>query len=633
MTVARETLPRADLAPALAQADLRVLLMVVFHLTGDRRWLAPPFTPKRDAKLIADEDAGLAPEAAAELRAAALDLLAGPPEPPAVAAPDEALMGEMMAACLGHPVEPDYAPMMREELGFAPRPPAWPEGARPPDPPARPVAIVGAGASGLAMARMLDGLGIPFTVLEADAEVGGTWRRNRYPGAAVDTPNHAYSFSFGERADWSRWFSPQPEIERYLLERSHEFGVRDRIRFRTRVTRCDWAGDHWRLALETPEGPEVLEAFALVSAIGPLSDVRRARFEGEAAFAGRLFHSADWPADLDLSGRRVAVIGTGASALQIVPAIVDRVAALTVHQRTPQWVREIPRLLEPMTDGARYLLRRVPFYAEWLRFTMLWRYGDGLLRTLRRDPDWPHPERAMNRVNDRHRAEMEAHVRRELEGRPDLIEKCLPAYPPYGKRMLLDNGWYRALRREHVELVTEPIARVTREGIETADGRLRPQDVIVVATGFDVTRFAARLNVTGRDGRRLEAEWAGEDPRAHLGVTVPGFPNLFVLQGPNTGLAHGGSAIFQAECQARYTALCLMEMLARGWTSLEVRREAHDAYVAKVDAEHAELVWAHPGVNTYYRNAAGRVVSVMPWRLVDYWGMTRTPDFSDYAAA
>jgi len=632
MVVARTRIARERLAPALEEADLRVLLMALFHLTGERRWLED-FRPKRDVKLIADEDAGFPEEEAAAIRGAALDVLSGPAAPPAVEDPGDALMVEMMSACLGHPVEPAYAPMMREELGFAKRRPGW-EGAAP-EPPARPVAVVGAGASGMVMARTLEELGLPCVVLEAADEVGGTWRRNRYPGAAVDTPNHAYSFSFGERADWSRWFSPQPEIERYMIERSREFGIRGRIRFRTRVTACDWdeGADGWRLTLETPEGRETLDAWAVVSAIGPLSDVKRARFEGEDDFAGPLFHTADWPEGLELAGKRVAVIGTGASALQTAPAIVDRVAGLTVFQRTPQWVREIPRLLEPMGEGQRMLLREVPFYAEWLRFTMFWRYGDGLLRTLRKDPEWPHPERSLNRINDRHREEMEAHVRRELEGRPDLIAKCLPGYPPYGKRILLDNGWYRALRREHVDLVTEPIRRIVAEGVETADGVVHGADVVVVATGFDVTRFAARLNVTGPGGRRLEDDWAGQDPKAYLGIAAPGFPNLFMLQGPNTGLGHGGSAIFQGECQSRYVARCLMAMLEKGWRRLEVRAEAQDEYVARVDAEHAQLVWTHPGMETYYRNPAGRVVSVMPWRLVDYWEMTRAPDLSDFRVA
>ncbi|MEM1315607.1 MAG: NAD(P)/FAD-dependent oxidoreductase [Pseudomonadota bacterium] len=620
------------LEAALEEADLRVLLMTVFHLSGDRRWLAPPFIPKRDVKLIADEDAGLAPEAAAELRAAAADLIRRG-APPAVEDPGDALMVEMMSACLGHKVPEEYALMMREEMGFASRRLAWSR------PPRRrfphPVIIVGAGASGMILATQLRELGIDFVVLEEGDEVGGTWRVNRYPGCAVDTPNHAYSFSFGSRADWSRFFSPRDELYRYMVDRSHEFGIREAIRFRHRVVEARWndADSAWSVLVETPEGRIPLVGSALVSAIGPLSAPKIARIEGLDSFAGPAFHSTDWPEDFDPAGQRIAIIGTGASSLQMAPPLSREAASLTLYQRTPQWVRSIPRLLDPMGSGARKLLQELPFYAQWFRFTMLWRYGDGLLRTLRKDPDWPHPERALNRINDRHREEMTAHIESELDGRPDLLEKCLPSYPPFGKRILLDNGWYAMLRRDNVELVTDPIARIRPEGVETADGILRPADALVLATGFDVTRFAARLNVTGRDGRRLSEDWADEDPKAHLGITAPGFPNLFFLQGPATGLAHGGSAIFQSECQSRYILGCLLNMQEQGLRALEVRQDVHDAYMARVDAEHEQLVWTHPGMSTYYRNRRGRVVSVMPWRLVDYWTMTRAPDPADFHAA
>ncbi|MEM6438252.1 MAG: NAD(P)/FAD-dependent oxidoreductase [Pseudomonadota bacterium] len=620
------------LEAALQEADLRVLLMTVFHLSGDCRWLAAPYTPKRDVKLIADEDAGLPPEIADEIRAEAARLIRAA-APPAVEDPGDALMVEMMSACLGHPVGDEYATMMREEMGFSSR--RLTRWAEPKRPFPHPVIVVGAGASGMILATQLRELNIDHVVLEEGDEVGGTWRVNRYPGCAVDTPNHAYSFSFGERNDWSRFFSPRDELFDYMVRRSHDFGVREAIRFNHRVTRCDWdeAEAAWRVTVETPQSEETLTASALVSAIGPLSDAKIAKIEGLDTFRGPAFHSTQWPEDFQAAGKSIAVIGTGASSLQMGPPFSREAASLTLYQRTPQWVREIPRLLDPMGAGARHLLQKIPFYAEWFRFTMLWRYGDGLLRTLRKDPDWPHPERSLNRINDRHRQEMTAHIEAELEGRPDLLAKCLPSYPPFGKRILLDNGWYRMLRRDNVELVTDPIARITPEGVQTRDGKTREADVLVLATGFDVTRFAARLNVTGRDGRRLSDEWADENPKAHLGITAPGFPNLFMLQGPATGLAHGGSAIFQAECQARYILGCLLAMQEQGLATLDVRREVHDAYMARVDAEHEQLVWSHPGMSTYYRNAHGRVVSVMPWRLVDYWKMTRAPELADFHAA
>ena len=624
--------PAETLSRAIAEADLRILLMVLFHLTGDRRWLAPPFRPKRDVKLIADENAGLSAEAQAEIHEATIELLSQPDRQPAIDDPGDSLMVEMMSACLGESVPPEYAPMMREEMGFCSRHITWRRPEPAPRRDSRPVIIVGAGASGLALGANLQELGIPYVILEKNAEVGGTWLENHYPGCGVDTPNHAYSFSFGTRYYWSRYFSPRDEILDYLVRTADASGVRRHIRFNTQVMRADWdeGATCWRVRIATDGGEEELEGMSLVSAIGQLSLPSIPHLKGLKSFEGPVFHSAEWPSGLELAGKRVAVIGTGASSMQIVPTIVDKVASLAVYQRSPQWVRLIPRYHDPIGDGAQWLLKNVPYYAAWLRFTMLWRFGDGIMPTLRKDPDWPHPELSLNRTNDRHRQEMTDHIIRELGDRVDLLPKCLPTYPPYGKRMLLDNGWYRAMVRQNVELVTEDIDRVTANGIVTTDGQLRDADILVLATGFKVGLMAARLNVAGSGGRKLEDVWANDNPTAYLGITVPRFPNLFCMQGPNTGLGHGGSAIFQGECQARYIARCLTRMIEQGIAAIDVKPAAHDNYVRRVDAEHEQLVWTHPGMSTYYRNGRGRVVSVMPWRLVDYWAMTREPDFADY---
>jgi 4-hydroxyacetophenone monooxygenase len=261
---------------------------------------------------------------------------------------------------------------------------------------------------------------------------------------------------------------------------------------------------------------------------------------------------------------------------------------------------------------------------------MFWRYGDGLLPFLRKDPNWPYPDRAVNAGNDRHREELTNFILSELEGRPDLIAKCMPTYPPYGKRILLDNNWFRTLRKPNVELVTENIDHITRDGIVSADGKLHPADVIVVSTGFKVSEMAAKLHITGRDGKTLADAWANDNPTAYLGLTVPDFPNLFLMLGPNTGPAHGGSVIFQAECQSRYISACLVQMIERDIAAIDVHAKAKDAYVREVDAEHEQMIWTHPGMSTYYRNKSGRVFSAMPWRFVDYWAMTHDPDLQQY---
>ena len=627
-------LPRRqlDLPSAIAEADIRCLLMVLVHMTGDERWLEPPYKPKRDVRLIPDPDAGLPAEIQHEIRTAVVRLFAQGTPKPVITDPGDELILRMMRACLGENVAPDYAPLMREEMGFIPRQARWSQ--RPADQTLahHHVLIVGAGVCAIALAVALGQLGIHYTIVEKNAELGGTWYVNRYPGCGVDTPNHSYSYSFGSRNAWTRYFCQREELLEYLKKVADEYGIREHLRLNTQLTSSRWDDGkrRWISTLKTKDGEETFESTVLVSAIGQLNDPSRAHFNGEEDFKGLILHSALWPDDLKLDGKRVAVIGTGATSMQLVPSIADRVASLTVFQRTAQWARPVDGYSDPITEGAQWLLAHLPFYVQWYRFNMFWRYGDGLLPFLRKDPAWPHPDRAVNKGNDRHREELTDFIRSELKDRPDLIGKCVPTYPPYGKRILLDNGWYKTLTKPNVELVADEIDRFTRDGILTGDGKERPYDIIVVATGFKVTEMAARLDITGRGGKNLRDKWTGDNPTAYLGLTVPDFPNLFCMLGPNTGPAHGGSVIFQSECQSRYISACLVEMIERGLAAIDVRQEMHDDYVRKVDAEHEAMIWTHPGMTTYYRNKSGRVFSAMPWRFVDYWAMTHDADLNRY---
>lgn len=625
-------LTREQLAAALAAADLRVLLMVNYHLSGDERWLREPFRPRRDVRLIADEDAGFSPQLQRDVRAAALDLLMAPALTPAIACPTEALLQRMMSVCLGEQVPAEYAPMMLEQMGFEPLLRELPPLQTPLPDDLLPVLIVGAGVSGIALGKFLLEAGIGFQILDKNPEVGGTWWENVYPGCGVDTPNHAYSYSFGRRYAWSSFFSPRADIQEYLQQTAQCNDLYPHIGFGCTIESAAWDdSEHcWRVAVSGPQGVSRLRARALVSAVGQLNLPALPAINGIDDFAGPIFHSSRWPAGLDLAGKRVAVVGTGASAMQIVPTIANAVEQLTIFQRTPQWARPIPRYHESISEAARILLDHVPFYAAWLRFTMFWRYGDGLLPYLRKDPQWPHPQRSMNRVNDRHREEMLAHIEQKLAGRRDLMDKCVPDYPAYGKRILLDNGWFDTLLKPNVALQTDPVSAIHPSGIATAEDGLEEFDVIILATGFQVGKMAARLNITGRDGRQLATEWADDNPTAHLGITIAGFPNLFCMMGPSTGLGHGGSAMFQAEVQARYIVDCLLALFNSGARSMEVLPAVQADFVARVDAEHAQLIWSHPKLNTYYRNGRGRVFSLLPWRIVDYWQMTRHAQLDEF---
>ena len=448
------TYDRTALADAMSDADLRVLLMSLVHQTGDLRWLEPPYTPKRDVSLIADPSAGLPDSVQAELRAQAIEVFAQSRSGPVLTDLDDALMIRMMRTCLGEKVSPEYAPAMRDELGFTDRDVHWSQPTNQNELAGRDVLIVGAGVNGIVLGAKLGQLGIPYTIVEKNKNVGGTWLENSYPGCGVDTPNHAYSLSFGRRYRWSRYFSLRDEIQDYLEQCTHEFGVQSHIRFQTTLTSSHWVecDQCWESELEGPDGKGQLRSGFLVSAIGQFNQPRNPTIPGSSSFKGEAFHTAHWPAGIDLTNQRVSIIGTGASAMQIVPSIADQVESLTIYQRTPQWVRPIPSYGKSIPSGAQWLLEHLPYYVEWFRFTMFWRYGDGLLPFLRKDPNWPYPDRALNRVNDRHRQEMVDHMADQLKDHRDIAARCLPAYPAYGKRILLDNGWYQALTLPQVDL-------------------------------------------------------------------------------------------------------------------------------------------------------------------------------------
>ncbi len=627
---APERLSRDELIEALEVADLPVMLMVLVHLTGDRRWIEPPFTPQRDSHVFAAEDGGLDPAAQEAIRAAALELLSGPFDP-AGAEVDDALLAEMMSVCVGEPVGPDYVEMLAEQIRLRPR-----SAAQPPAPDLAAeldVVVIGAGLAGVGMAIELERLGVPFTVLEQESHPGGTWYRNTYPGCGVDTPNHFYSFSFDPPADWSSYFSKQPEVLGYIERTIERHGIGPRIRCGVEVLTASWdqEAQRWSTTIEVDGERQVISSRVLVSAVGHLSFPKIPAIEGIEDFGGEIFHTAQWRDDVDLAGRDVAVVGTGASAMQAAPTIAGTAGSLTIYQRSPQWVMPIPEYERAVPEAKRRLLNEVPFYAAWYRFSLFWRYADGLHRTLFVDPEWPHPERSINRRNERHRTDMTAFIEGELEGRPDLLEKCIPSYPPYGKRMLVDAGWFATLKRPGVELVADGIARFTPTGIEAEDGSERPCEVAIMATGFETTRLIHPIEVRGREGITLDEFWQGDELGAYLGMAVPSFPNFFIMLGPHSGLAHGGSAIFQVECQARYIGRCIAAMLERGIGTIECRLDRYADYEARVDEAHSRMVFSHPGMNNWYKNSRGRVVVPSPWRLVDYWWMTRDLDLGDYA--
>ena len=637
--------PRPDALrdAALAQASVPTLLMCLAQITQDPRWLAPPLRPKRDVAIFAELSGGLSPEAQATVRQALAQVLdeltSGERQLPPT--PDAERLQAMMSCCLGEPLPAEYVPMAMEEMGFVDRQLHWQDS----PPPARRdgfrVLVIGAGFSGLCAAHRLQQLAIPFEVIDKNAELGGTWFENTYPEAGVDTPNHFYSYSFAPNLGWSSNYAKRDEVWRYQQQVAATLGLLPHITFNTEASSLHWHEDRqqWQVELVGPDSGSGSKASsrrwfdAVITAVGQLNRPKLSAVRGLDSFPGPHWHSAQWRHDVPLAGRDVAIIGTGASAMQLLRSVAEQARSVTVFQRSPQWARPPQDYHGSVSPEAQWLLQHVPFYYAWYRFGLMWRFGDGLLPTVRRDPAWPHPQRAMNHRNDSQRRQLTDYLAGELADRPDLLARCLPDYPPYGKRILIDNGWYQALKRPNVRLVSEAVDHIDGPVIVDASGARHPADVLLLATGFEPGKMLGPLAVHGRSGVPLSSVWAGDNPRAYLGISVPDYPNLFILTGPNTGLAHGGSLIFVSECQVRYVTGLLREMLERGLSSIEVQADAHDAYNQRVDAEHAELVWTHPGMRNWYRNAQGRVFSPMPWRLVDYWQMTRLPDLQPYRSS
>lgn len=625
------SLPRHNpeqLAEALQEADIPVLLMVLVHLTGEERWLQAPYLPERDGRLFAEESGGLPEEIQDEVRASALKALTADSIESRPLSDDTLL--RMLTVLTGERVPAEYLPLALEDTSLRPPQPI-PELTR--DPSGFHVTIIGAGISGICAAIRLKAMRIPFIVLEKNNSVGGTWYENTYPEAGVDTPNHFYSFSFAPRWPWTSYFSKQHEILAYLEDCVDHFDIRDEIILETEVesARYDEESQRWQVSYTTADGVQhQTESNVVVTAVGQVNTPKLPALDGLDRFQGPIFHTARWPAGLDLHGKRVAMIGTGASSVQAARTIAQEASELTIYQRSAQWIMPNADYHRKVSPQKQYLLENVPFYLPWYRFGLFWRYADGVHQSLIVDPSWPHQERSINPTNDRHRRFLTRYMTTSLEDRPDLLAKTLPSYPPYGKRMVVDNDWFKTLKRDNVELVPKAVAKATETGLVTDDGEERQADLVILATGFSATRMLWPLELYGRGGVSIHEAWQEDEPSSYLGMTTAGFPNMFMLLGPTTALAHGGSVVFHTEAQVRYISSLLATMINNGIGALECTEDACASYTARADKAHSQLVFSHPGMNNWYKNRSGRVVTVSPWRLVDYWSMTREPKLDDY---
>jgi 4-hydroxyacetophenone monooxygenase len=620
---------------AVSFADPMMLRGLLYQLTGDEDVVSTRVTPSAgiDAPTVAKEsDVAFLRARAASYLKAHRDGGAGPID----IGPRDRLPRSLALAVGVEEVPPDDLECWLEELGLEPhvRGLIW---ERPP-PSERlasfSVVVIGAGMGGLNAAVQLKHAGIDFAVLEKNSAVGGTWFENKYPGARVDSPSRTYTHIFGVGIDLANPFCDRAENQRYFNRVTDDFDVRQHIVFDTEVVSLRWDENEatWEVTAKGPEGERVWHPNVVISAVGMLSRPSVPHIQGAGEFRGLSFHTARWPQDLDLAGLRIGVIGTGCSGIQLVPELAPLTGHVVVFQRSPQWLFDRPGYRAPYPPQVTWLDQNFPYFRYFMRFRAHWLMGPYLSGPLREvDPAFEHPY-ARSAVNLRLRDQRIAFIERKFASRPDLLEKMIPAYPPYSRRPVQVDAeycYYDALLRDDVTLVTEGIERITPSGIRTVDGIEHELDVIVFATGFKANELLWPIEVRGRDGRSIEDLWSKDGPRAYLGTMAPGFPNFFMIYGPNMN-AYGGLGVLNLEEMAvRYMLACIEILVLNGERSVDVTEAAYWQWNDELDERESSRIYMDPRAKSYYQNEHGRSATNCPFWGTEMWHRLRRPSLSD----
>ena len=635
----------AELREHLSAVDTPLLLVCAVQVTGDvsllDQFADKVGSPRSSIRgwVQAPVDAAVA-QAHAELTDILCRTLTQPHQAPYLRPTDLALVSRMADVAIGTHLDATYLPMYLEQSGFVADQRAIPPTSPPPA--TLNLAIIGSGMTGLDAAVKAADRGFEFQVFEMEAGIGGLWWSQSYPGVAVDTPSVYYSLSYEMTPDWSRHYPVGEEYRAYLTELTKKYELTDRLQFNSRVTRMEWldAEQVWELTIEdlVEHTTRTVRAAAVITGAGQFNRPKYPDVPGRESFAGTSMHTARWQ-DIDLAGKRAAVVGVGAAGIQVIASIAPKVAQLTVFQRQAHWV--MPNFIPNdgrVDDGERWLRRHLPYYQHWSRFLTFWQMNVISYEMNKVDHDWikTHPL-SISPENDMTMQMSLNYVNDTFGEGSELARKLTPDFAFSGKRPVRDpgdvvpGGYYYALSQPHVELVTSPLDRVVPEGIRTADGTLYELDVIIWATGMTMD-WLSPIDIVGRDGITLNEVWADNNPRSYLGGTVPGFPNLFVNDGPNTGVATGGAGHnFMTETVDHYAFECLQLMVERGATSIEVTQQAHDAHNDRIEELMQDLIWTHElHAHTYYRNQAGRVIVPSPFTAIDFWEMNQRPDESAF---
>jgi 4-hydroxyacetophenone monooxygenase len=618
---------KQTLESALDSASFPVVAALLVHFTGDISILEK--LPRPNQAVLGEIQGFLSEDDKQTIKKIALKEISkffSNHEVNDIYVPSNEELNKMMSFIVGENVSPDYIPMMLRDLNITSQDLKLSSVTTKPS---LEVLIIGAGMSGILAAIKLAERGIKFKIYEKNINLGGTWFENRYPGARVDIANHFYSYSFEENHQWSEHFSQQPELLDYFKRCFDKYDIQKNTYFETQVTdmKFDDETKMWEVTSihNKKSNKEVINI--VLSCVGQLNQPKIPDIKGLDEFQGNMFHSSKWPEDDVIAGKKVAVVGSGASAFQIVPSIAKHCEQLTIFQRSPPWMFPNPKYHEQVDKEKKWLLENLPFYSRWYRFLLFYPGSDQLLDSLFVDPSWKDRSDSINQQNDEMRKLFTSAMLAQISNK-SLIDKVIPNYPPFGKRMLQDNGaWLKALHLPNVTLLAEGVDQMNSRGIIGLE-KEHEFDTVVFATGFKAQDFFDPINIDCSSGSFKSIY--KDSPVSYLGITFSSIPNFFAMYGPGTNLAHAGSIIFNSECQINYICSAIEHMLNNDYKVIKVKPKIEKQYQDRFDKRHKKMVWQHANVSSWYQNSKGKVVTTSPWRLVEYWNWTNNFNADEY---
>lgn len=625
-----EHVDEAFIRQAVAEANIGCLRVALYHATKDPKLAAvePIEWPIRGGALMAFS---VPREEHAYIQEKAIEyLLSETDAPPPPTKEEAAGLMKMLTGKTQSKVAVDYG---WEELAYddIPRDAAWSE-KKPPQSviDGFDVLIVGSGFSAFAAAIQLDRLGIKWKIVERHSDLGGTWHVNNYPEARVDVSTFLYQYKFEKNYPWESYYAPRDELQAYANFIVDKYNLRDRMQFNTTLEAATWDNEknHWAITLRRKDGSvDHIQKRAIISASGLFNTPKWPDIPGIHDFKGRIFHTTAWDHDFDYSGLRVGQIGTGSTGLQLARGVAEKAGQLTIFQRTASWVTPVRGYRSKLSLHVRWLLDNMPGYNNW--FVFLNYYAELQMQDLQDlDPKWIAKGGRVNEKNALLAEALKANIRKKVDD-DALYEKLVPSVVPMSRRLVIDNDWFETVTRDNVSLNTEGITRITETGIETKSGEHHDFDLIVLSAGFDTTRYLLPADYVGMDGVTLGDLWDKDGARAFKGITLPGFPNFFMMYGPN-GQARIGSFHSWAENFSRYIGGLMVHTLEEGGEAIVVKRSSYDEYNSDMDEAMKGLLWETETGNSYYLNNHGRSGVNMPWTVHDYYAMIQEPDVQNY---